>query len=107
MSEIRNSEQKGHKYLYSEIFYGGQKLLKYLCFSRGCLYGLVKLNEPVIHFATVQLVTPSNNRFFVHFRRFCSLYNLKPITIKSVGQETVFVGRDAVLYDRLNCLNSQ
>ena len=29
MSEVRNSEQKEHKCLYSEIFYGGQKLHKY------------------------------------------------------------------------------
>ena len=28
MSEVRNGEQKGHKYLYSEIFYGCQKLHK-------------------------------------------------------------------------------
>ena len=30
MSEVRSDgEQKEHKYLYSEIFYGGQKLLRY------------------------------------------------------------------------------
>ena len=26
MSEVRNGEQKGHKCLYSELFYGGPKL---------------------------------------------------------------------------------
>ena len=26
MSEVRNGEQKGHTYLYSEIFFGGQKV---------------------------------------------------------------------------------
>ena len=26
MNEVRNGEQKEKKYLYSEIFYGGQKL---------------------------------------------------------------------------------
>ena len=31
MGEVRNGEQKGLKYLYSEIFYGGQKLHKYFC----------------------------------------------------------------------------
>ena len=34
MSEVRNGKQKGHKYLYSEIFYGGHKLHKYLCYLR-------------------------------------------------------------------------
>ena len=29
MSEVRNGGQEEHKYLYSEIFYGGQKLNKY------------------------------------------------------------------------------
>ena len=29
MSEVRNGEQKEHKYLYSEMFYGGQKLHTY------------------------------------------------------------------------------
>ena len=29
MSEVRNGEQREHKYLYSEIFYDGQKLHKY------------------------------------------------------------------------------
>ena len=29
MSEVRNGEQKRHKYLYSEIFCGDQKLHKY------------------------------------------------------------------------------
>ena len=29
MSEVRNGEQKEQKYLYSEIFYGGQKVHKY------------------------------------------------------------------------------
>ena len=29
MSEVRNGEQKEHKYLYSKILYGGQKLHKY------------------------------------------------------------------------------
>ena len=33
MSEVRNGEQKGQKYLYSEIFYyGGQKLYKYFSY---------------------------------------------------------------------------
>ena len=31
MSKVRNGEQKEQKYLYFEIFYGGQKLHK--CFS--------------------------------------------------------------------------
>ena len=35
LSEVRNGEQNGHKYLYSEIFYGGQKLHKYFCTLRG------------------------------------------------------------------------
>ena len=61
MGEVRNGEQKVHKCLYSEIFYGGQKVYKYLCLnfsctSRGSLYSLVAWNEPFIHFATVQLV---------------------------------------------------
>ena len=30
MNEVCNGEQKGHKYLYFKIFYGGQKLHKYL-----------------------------------------------------------------------------
>ena len=34
MSGVRNGEQKGHKYLYSGIFYGGQKLHKYFCSLR-------------------------------------------------------------------------
>ena len=38
-------------YLYSEIFYGGQKLYKYFCSSRSFLYGLFEWNELVIHFA--------------------------------------------------------
>ena len=29
MGEVRNGEQKEQKYLYSEIFYGGQKLHEY------------------------------------------------------------------------------
>ena len=29
MNEVRNGEQKEQKYLYFEIFYGGQKLYKY------------------------------------------------------------------------------
>ena len=29
MNEVRDGEQKDHKYLYFEIFYGGQKLHKY------------------------------------------------------------------------------
>ena len=29
MNEVRNGEQKEQKYLYFEIFYGGQKLNKY------------------------------------------------------------------------------
>ena len=29
MNEVRNGEQKEHKYLYFEIFYGGQQLHKY------------------------------------------------------------------------------
>ena len=29
MNEVRNGEQKEHKYLYFEFFYGGQKLHKY------------------------------------------------------------------------------
>ena len=30
MSEVHdNGEKKGHKYLYFELFYGGQKLRKY------------------------------------------------------------------------------
>ena len=29
MNEVRNGEQKEQKYLYFEIFYGGQKLHKY------------------------------------------------------------------------------
>ena len=29
MKEVRNGEQKEKKYLYFEIFYGGQKLHKY------------------------------------------------------------------------------
>ena len=45
--------------------------------------------------------------FFVRFWRFCSLYDLEAILTKSVEQETVFVGRDTVLIDRLNCLNDQ
>ena len=32
MSEVRNSEQKEHGYLYSEIFYDGQKLHKYFSY---------------------------------------------------------------------------
>ena len=35
--------------------------------------------------------------FFVHFYRFRSLYDLEVIPAKSVGQETVFVGRDPKL----------
>ena len=31
MSEVHNGEQEGHNYLYSEIFYGVQKLNKYFC----------------------------------------------------------------------------
>ena len=30
MSEVRNGEEKEQKYICSEIFYGGQKLHKYL-----------------------------------------------------------------------------
>ena len=37
--------------------------------------------------------------FFVHFWRFHSLYDLEAIPTKSVGKETVFVGRDTVLLD--------
>ena len=29
-----NGEQKGHKYLYSELSHGGQKLHKYFCTLR-------------------------------------------------------------------------
>ena len=29
MNEVRNGEQKEHKYLYFEIFYGGQRLHEY------------------------------------------------------------------------------
>ena len=29
MNEVRNGEQKKHKYLYFEIFYGGKKMHKY------------------------------------------------------------------------------
>ena len=54
-------------YLYSEIFYGGQKLYKYFCSSRSFLYGLFEWNELVIHFATVQLVTPIDNCFLCTF----------------------------------------
>ena len=36
---------------------------KHFCSSRGSLYGLVKWNEPAIHFATVQLVTPIDDVF--------------------------------------------
>ena len=32
MSEVRNGEQKEQKYSYSEMFYGGQKLHKYLSY---------------------------------------------------------------------------
>ena len=39
--------------------------------------------------------------FFV-CRRCRSLYNLEAIPIKSVEWETVFVGRDTVLFDSLN-----
>ena len=46
--------------------------------------------------------------FFVHYVwRFCSLYGLKAIPTKSVGQRIVFVGRDTVFLDGLNRLNSQ
>ena len=99
MSEVRNSEQKGHKYLYSEIFYGDQKLHTYFFSFRGSLYGLVKWSEPIIYFATVQLVTPIiDNRFS------CPLLE---VPTKSVGQETVFVERDTVLSVCLNLLNYQ
>ena len=37
--------------------------------------------------------------FSVHFWRFHSLYDLEAILTKSVGQETIFVGRDTVLFD--------
>ena len=36
--------------------------------------------------------------FFVHLWRFYSLYDLEAIPTKSVGQETVFVRRDTVLF---------
>ena len=29
MNEVRNSEQKEHKYFYFKVFYGGQKLHEY------------------------------------------------------------------------------
>ena len=29
MSEVRNGEQEEHKFIYPEIFYGGQKLHEY------------------------------------------------------------------------------
>ena len=29
MNEVRNGKQKAQKYLFSEIFYGGQKVHKY------------------------------------------------------------------------------
>ena len=34
MLEVRNGEQKEQKYLYSEIFYGSQKMHKYFCYLR-------------------------------------------------------------------------
>ena len=34
MCEVRNGENKGHRYLHPEIFYGGQKLRKYVCSLR-------------------------------------------------------------------------
>ena len=37
--------------------------------------------------------------FFVHFWRFHSLHDLEAIPTKSEGKETVFVGRDTVLFD--------
>ena len=40
--------------------------------------------------------------FFVHSLSFRSLCDLEAIPTKSVGQETVFVGRDTVLFDRFN-----
>ena len=60
----------------------------------------IKWNEPAIHYATAQLVIPIESRFFcAGFWRFRSLYDLEAIPIKSVGQETVFVGRGTVLFD--------
>ena len=57
------ASRKSIMYIYSKIFYGSQKRHKYFCFSRGSLYRLVKWNEPVIHFATYQLVTSIDNHF--------------------------------------------
>ena len=37
--------------------------------------------------------------FFVRFWRFRSLYDLKAVPTKSVGQETVFGGRDTAMFD--------
>ena len=92
-----------HKYLYSEIFYSGQKVheylhSKYFRIFRDYLYGLVTWNEPAIHFAIVQLVAPIDNHFF-----WCisggSLHDLEAIAAKFVVQETDFVGSDAILFD--------
>ena len=49
MSEVRNSEQKVRKYFYSK-----KCIPKYICTSRGALYGLgarklKRWNEPFIH----------------------------------------------------------
>ena len=47
-----------------------------------------------------QLVTRIGTVFFVHFWRFRSLFDLEAIPTKSVGQETVFVGRDTVFKEK-------
>ena len=46
MSVVRNGEQKGHKYLYSEIFYGGQKLHKYFCSLRVRVTSQLTCSQP-------------------------------------------------------------
>ena len=115
MRDVRNGEQKEHKYLYSEIFYGGQKLHKYFCFSRGPPNGMnpsyISQQFNWLHHLIIV--------FYVHLAS--SLYDLEEILIKSVvgqetvfagdleaiptksvGQETVFVGRDTVFKKKLN-----
>ena len=64
------------------------------CTSRGSLC-LVAWNEPLIHFATVQLVTPIDNRFFNALLEVPSMFWKR----SRPSPQGVFVGRDAVLFD--------
>ena len=79
MSEARNGEQKGCKYLYSEIIWSDEMSPSSISQQFNWSHQLIFLKN-------------------VHFWRFRSLYDLEGIPTMSVEQETVFVERDTALF---------